>query len=209
MRILRAYHEAAIAPYGDQMQACVETERATRCRGLLDGGVEGMLAGLSPTMRWHRPVLHVDYHPAVDRDLRLDGRGVLFIPSYFCWQRPVSLANPELPPVLTYPLLHEPTAPPPDIRGPLDDSPAASLTALLGRTRATALCVSASGATTGEIARAAGVSASSASRHATALRDAGLITSSRHATTVLHTLTPVGASVLRACTRVAPTASDA
>lgn len=60
--------------------------------------------------------------------------------------------------------------------------------------------VIAAGATTGEIARAAGVSASSASRHATALRDAGLITSHRNAS-VLHTLTPVGAAVLRAATR--------
>ncbi|MDX2745642.1 MULTISPECIES: helix-turn-helix domain-containing protein [Streptomyces] len=46
-----------------------------------------------------------------------------------------------------------------------------------------------------------GVSASSASRHATVLRDAGLVTSSRHGASVLHTLTPVGASVLRASTR--------
>lgn len=202
VRVLRAYHEVAIAPYEEQMQSRIETERAMRCRGLLDGGVEGMLAGLGPTMCWDSPVLRVDYHPAVDRDLRLDGRGMLFVPSYFCWHRPVGLADPGLPQVLMYPLLHEhPSASSPEVRRVLDDSPEASLTALLGQTRATALWASASGATTGEIARAAGVSASSASRHATALRDAGLITSSRHATTVLHTLTPVGASVLRACTR--------
>ena len=107
-----------------------------------------------------------------------------------------------------YPLLHEqPSASSPQGRRVLDDSPEASLTTLLGQTRATALWASAAGATTGEIARAAGVSASSASRHASALRDAGLITSSRHATTVLHTLTPAGASVLRAA-RAEPIARD-
>ncbi|MBC9731084.1 helix-turn-helix domain-containing protein [Streptomyces sp. TRM68367] len=198
VRVLRAYYEAIIAPYGELMQARVEAERAACCRGLMDGGVEGMLASLGPTMRWQRPVLHVDYHPTVDRDLRLDGRGMLFVPSYFNWQRPVSLADPELPPVLIYPLLHKPSAPPPGASG---GSPAAPLTALLGRTRAAALCTAAAGATTGEIARAAGVSASAASRHATALRDAGLIASVRHGPTVLHTLTPTGASVLHAATR--------
>lgn len=38
---------------------------------------------------------------------------------------------------------------------------------------------------------------------ATALRDAGLLTSVRHGQSVLHTLTPTGASVLRAATRAA------
>ena len=49
--------------------------------------------------------------------------------------------------------------------------------------------------------RAAGVSASAASRHATALRDAGLVTTVRNGRTVLHTLTPTGASLLRAARR--------
>ncbi|MDQ1048027.1 helix-turn-helix domain-containing protein [Streptomyces sp. V4I2] len=195
VRVLRAYHDAAIAPYGERIHARVEAERAARCRGLMDGGVEAMLAGLGPSMRWERPVLQADYHPCVDRDLRLDGRGMLLVPSYFLLERPITFADPTLPPVLVYPLLHEPAVA--DEGG----SAASPLTVLLGRARAAALSAVAVGATTGEIARAAGVSASSASRHATALRDAGFITSQRHGATVLHTLTPVGASVLRAAVR--------
>lgn len=195
VRLLRAYHDVAVAPYEDQVHARVEADRAARCRTLMDGGVEGLLAGLGPSMRWERPVLHAAYHPSVDRDLHLNGRGLLLVPSYFLQQRPIAFADPGLPPVLVYPLVHEPTAALPP------DDPAASLTALLGRARATALHAVAHGATTGEIARAAGVSASSASRHATALRDAGLITTRRNGPTVLHTLTPVGASVLRAAVR--------
>ncbi|MEI5524126.1 ArsR family transcriptional regulator [Streptomyces brasiliscabiei] len=199
VRVLRAYHETAVAPYEESIQACVEAERVARCRVFMDGGVEGMLAGLGAGMRWERPVLHVDYQPAVDRDLHLGGRGLLLVPSYFNWQRPVTFADPGLPPVLVYSLLHEPSA---QRCGERDGAPAEPLSVLLGRARATALCaVAAAGATTGEIARAAGVAASSASRHATALRDAGLITSVRHGPTVLHTLTPAGASVLRAATR--------
>ncbi|MGW4019847.1 ArsR family transcriptional regulator [Streptomyces sp. NPDC005009] len=196
---LRAYHETVIVPHREQVQARIEAERATRCRGLLDGGVEGMLAGLGPLLRWRPPVLEVTYpRQTADRDLHLNGRGLTLVPSYFNWGEPVAYADPGLPPVLWYSLLHEPGP-----RSPSADDPGRSLTNLLGRARAVALHAASGGATTGEIARAAGVSASAASRHATALRDAGLITTIRNGPSVLHTLTPTGASVLRAALRKA------
>ncbi|MFF1506171.1 ArsR family transcriptional regulator [Streptomyces sp. NPDC058326] len=195
VRLLRAYHDVGIAPYAESIRSRFDAERAALGRGFLDGGVGGLLDGVGPSIRWRPPSLQVDFTPP-DRELCLDGRGLTLIPTYFCWRTPNSLADPDLPPVLCYPVRRDSAALPPDHR--LADEPSAPLTALLGRTRAAALRAAATGATTGEMARAAGVSAASASRHATALRDAGLITSSRHAATVLHTLTPVGASVLRA-----------
>ncbi|HWU05757.1 MAG TPA: ArsR family transcriptional regulator [Streptomyces sp.] len=197
--VLRAYYDTVVAPYEEQTQARIEAERAARCRGLLDGGVEGMLSGLGPMLRWRPPVLEVSYpKQTADRALYLDGRGLTLVPSYFNWGEPVTFADPQLPPVLWYSLLHEP-GPQDAPRGPGSaDKP---LTALLGRARAVALRAASTGATTTEIARAAGVSASSASRHATALRDAQLITTVRNGPTVLHTLTPAGASLLRAGTR--------
>lgn len=196
--MLRAYYEAVVVPHEEQVRARVEGERAARCRALLDGGVEGMLAGLGPMMRWRPPVLEVDYsRQTADRDLYLNGRGITLVPSYFNWGEPVAFADPELPPVLWYSLLHEPDTP----AGPLGtEVPGRSLTNLLGRARAIALYAASTGATTGEIARAAGISASAASRHATALRDAGLVTTVRNGPSVLHTLTPTGAAVLRAAT---------
>ncbi|MFI1932231.1 MarR family transcriptional regulator [Streptomyces sp. NPDC020330] len=197
--MLRAYYESVVVPHTEQVQARIEAERAARCRALLDGGVEGMLAGLGPLLRWRPPVLEVTYpKQAEDRDLYLSGRGLTLVPSYFNWGEPVAFADPELPPVLWYSLLHESDAS--DSSGGSADAPGQPLTTLLGRARAIALCAVSAGATTGEIARAAGVSASSASRHATALRDAGLVTSVRSGPTVLHTLTPAGASVIRAAT---------
>ncbi|MBD0839223.1 winged helix-turn-helix domain-containing protein [Streptomyces sp. TRM68416] len=187
--LLRAYHDIAVAPYEDRIHARIEGERALRARQMMDGGVEGMLAGLGPWARWQRSVLCADYNPSVGRDVHLEGRGMLLVPSYFLLERPITFADPGLPPVLVYPLVHEASPP------PVADAP---LGVLLGRARAAVLASVAHGATTGEVARAVGVSASSASRHATALRDAGLVTTSRTGTTVLHTLTPVGAAVLRA-----------
>lgn len=197
VRMLRGYHDTAIRPYWERVQARIEAERAIRFRALMAGGVEGMLASFGPTMLWQSPVLYVRY-PAEDRDLHLNGRGLRLVPSYFSWGAPVSFADPELQPVLSYPVLQEPD-PWPDELG--DGPPGKALAALLGQARAAVLRHVAAGATTGEIARVVGISASSASRHATVLRDAGLITSTRDGASVLHTLTPAGASLLRAAAR--------
>ncbi|WP_030544365.1 helix-turn-helix transcriptional regulator [Streptomyces albus] len=198
VRALRAYYNTVIAPYGDRIEARVEAERAARARAVVDHGTEGILRSLGPGLRWRRPVLHTDYPE--DRDLYLSGRGLLLVPSYFCWGNPVTFGDTTLAPVLLYPLNHEPHC----SALPEDLGSSVPLAALLGRTRAAVLRAVAAGATTGELARTVGVSASSASQHATTLRDAGLIVSHRHTTSVLHTLTPLGASLLRAGTPTSP-----
>lgn len=187
-KVLHAYHEAAVAPHHDRIRAMISGERALRARETLDAGVGGLLGGLSPAMRWQPPVLHVHY--VEDRDLYLGGRGLHLVPSYFCWQTPISLADPALRPVLIYPL-HGSWLPTPE------RPPEASLAALLGRTRAAALRALALGATTSELARSLGVSPATATHHTTVLRDAGLVMSRRCHNTVLHTLTPLGAALLR------------
>ncbi|WP_282693177.1 helix-turn-helix domain-containing protein [Streptomyces sp. CC208A] len=192
VRALRTYHDLALAPHGDRIQARIDAERATRARSVLSTGAEGILQNLGPALRWRPPVLCADYPE--NRDLHLGGRGLLLIPSHFCWGTPVAFHSATLDPVLLYPLHHEPHR----SELPEDLDSGAPLAALLGRTRACVLRAVAVGATTGELARAAGVSASSASQHAAALRRAGLLTTHRHATSVLHTLTPLGATLLRA-----------
>ncbi|MBB0232497.1 ArsR/SmtB family transcription factor, partial [Streptomyces calidiresistens] len=213
--LMRAYHEAVLAPVEEELRAVVEAERSLRLRDLLDGGVGGMLTGLGPGTRLQGSVLSVRY-PGADRDLRLAGRGLRIVPSRFCRDTPITLADPTLPPVLVHPPGNA-AGNRGMTRGPGDGAPCgtgdhpwsgtrrgtdgagdAPLAVLLGRTRAIALHAVETGATTGEIARAAGVSCSAASRHAGALRNAGLVNSNRCGTYVLHTLTPAGAALLRA-----------
>ncbi|MER6494799.1 ArsR/SmtB family transcription factor [Streptomyces griseorubiginosus] len=184
---LRAYHRAVIAPHEESIQERLHAERARHAHTLFHEGTEGLLAGLGPTIRWRPPVLEIDPYPD-HRDVHLDGRGLLLIPSYFCWQAPVALADPGLPSVLLYPLHHRPTTTP--------HTDSAPLNALLGPTRAAILRAGATGSTTTEAARRAGVTPTTASHHTAVLRDAGLITSHRHANTVLHALTPLGAALL-------------
>ncbi|ULR54251.1 ArsR/SmtB family transcription factor [Streptomyces deccanensis] len=184
---LRAYHRAVIAPHEERIQERLHTERARHAHALFHTGTEGLLAGLGPTIRWRPPVLEVDPYPD-HRDVHLAGRGLLLIPSHFCWHAPIALADPGLPPVLLHPVHHLPST-----TGCVGSPP---LNSLLGATRAAILRAGATGCTTTEAARRAGVTPTTASHHTAVLRDAGLITSHRHANTVLHTLTPLGAALL-------------
>ncbi|MEU8763977.1 helix-turn-helix domain-containing protein [Streptomyces sp. NPDC048659] len=184
---LRGYHRAAVEPYWSHVRARVEADRALRGRALLDGGAEELLDSLPPMLRWRSPVLEADY--PVERDVHLDGRGLLLQPSYFCRGTPVVLRDPGLPPVLVYPVTHSEA---PTVREP----GLPSLAKLVGHTRSAVLSAIGEGGTTSELARRAGVSLASASQHAGVLREAGLVTTLRHGNAVLHTLTPLGAALL-------------
>lgn len=190
---LRAYHDAAIALYAARMRPLIDGDRALRGRDLMDGGVHLMLDRFRPLLRWRPPVLEASY--PVDQDLHLDGRGLLLVPSLFCRHRPITLADPALPPVLVYPVAADTSG-----RARPAGDPAgrnAALATLLGRTRAAALVAISTPCSTGELADRVGVSPSSASEHAQALRDGGLIVTYRRGGGVRHTLTPIGSDLLR------------
>lgn len=195
------YQEVAIMPYWARIQASVEADRAQRARALLDGGAEGLLASMRPAMRWESGVLEVPEYPA-SRELHLDGRGLLLVPSFFCARIPVALVDPTLPPVLVYPVDRLGGLAPAVGEGARPAMAAGSgggreaLAALLGRTRAAVLEVVNDGCSTGEVARRLHISAAAASQHATVLRNAGLLVSRRERNTVLHTLTPLGRAML-------------
>jgi DNA-binding transcriptional ArsR family regulator len=182
------YHEVAIAPVWDRIRASFDADRALRARTVLDGGTAALLDALHPTVRFVESRLEIFDYPA-DRDLYLNGRGLLLVPSYFkFWSKPMALVDPELPPVLCYPVDRKVLA--------AGGNGYAHLVALLGRTRAAVLELVASGTTTGELARRLKVSAAAASQHIGVLRESGLVLSSRDGNTVHHTLTPLGLSML-------------
>lgn len=183
IRALRTYYEQALAGYQRQIADVVHADRALRARQVLDGGVETLLAGLPPPIRWRRPVLHSAY--VRDRDVHLGGRGITLIPSYFCHRHPVTLIDPELPPVLVYPAAQ--------LTGRAGST---ALAALLGPTRARALTALQVPCSTSELARYLHASIGTASKHTAALRDAGLVTTTRHGASVRHALTSLGTALL-------------
>ena len=187
---LRGYHRAAVEPYWPHIQASIEADRAVRGRALLDGGADELLASLPPMIRWRAPVLEADY--PVDRELHLDGRGLLLQPSFFCRSHPGRL--PQLRSSRPSSSTRSPTPPP---RSSPSRARAPGSAGSSGNTRSTVLQAIGTGCTTSELARRAGVSLASASQHACVLREAGLVRTLRHGSSVLHTLTPLGGSLLR------------
>ncbi|MFI9462127.1 ArsR/SmtB family transcription factor [Streptomyces xiamenensis] len=187
---LHAYHRAALGPFWPRVRAQVDADRAMRTRALLEGGVEGLLGSFRPMMHWRPPVLEVDY-PAV-RELRLDGRGLVLQPSFFCVRRPITLVESEGTPVLVHPIQHTLGWADGESAGPRSTA----LSALIGRTRAALLEELEHCRSTGELARLLSVSEAAVSQHTGVLRAAGLLSSVRHGRSVLHAITPAGLALL-------------
>ncbi|MEU5049704.1 winged helix-turn-helix domain-containing protein [Streptomyces sp. NPDC021096] len=198
---ITAFHDLAVRPYLGKMREHISADRATRSQSMLTSGGEHLLATLHPAVRWNPPVLEVAI-PS-NEDVYLEGRGLRLVPSFFCWRAPTVLRDPELPPVLVYPIVHDP-AWLLDVHGPRPGRGEPPLAALLGRTRAEVLEATARGCTTSELARRVRIAMATASHHATVLRDAGLITTHRANGRAYHTLSFLGRELLNGRRLIAP-----
>jgi DNA-binding transcriptional ArsR family regulator len=191
---VRAYYAVAVKPYWRVLHRALAADRAARARQLCDGGVEAVLCTLSPRLRWRSPVLEAGGPGGPDYDL--GGRGLLLAPGPFVTYVPCDPAEGQ--PTLYYEAgqypVPEGTAPPALLIGP--DGPPEGLAALLGHGRAAVLQAVAEGASTSQLARRAGLSAASASEHATVLRRAGLLVTRRDGRFSHHTLTALGTELL-------------
>ncbi|MDG4820277.1 winged helix-turn-helix domain-containing protein [Asanoa sp. WMMD1127] len=183
---MRTVWDTIVAPCGRGIDAALAQERQKRVTAMAEHGVDGLLSSLAPTMIWRDGELRIPGHR--DQVLHLDGRGIRLIPAYFCVSGPLTLFDPDLPPVLVYPVRPTTAALPGSGR---------ALDALLGATRAAVLeCLHDQDATTTELARRLGISAGSASEHAKILRLSGLVTSRRDRNRVLHTLSELGRALV-------------
>lgn len=194
-------YDVLLGPYWPEIADAFAADRSARMHQLLHGGVEELLSQANPhRMRWKLPVLEIptrgDHH---EYNLHLEGRGLLFVPSVML-MRPGIFYDADPQPVVTYPArydqpLHRLTALAPKAAPLPGSTPAA---ALLGHSRAAVLTTVAErpGCTTKELATFTGLAPSSASEHATVLREAGLITTTRHRNTALHSPTQLGLGLL-------------
>ncbi len=189
---VRAFHDTCVAPYWPVVQAHVDADRALRARAFLDGGCEGVLNSLRPVVRWSKPVLEADY--PVDSEVYLQGRGLVLVPSFFCWSNPVTLMDRSCPvPVLVHPVDHDLTLT--AAHGDLPGAAGARLEALVGRTRGRLLAGLTDMHSTGELARRFALSSPAVSQHVGVLRDAGLVVTRRDGNRSLHQRTPLGTAL--------------
>ena len=191
---LRLYHHTVMAPFQPYIDHQLARVRERHLGHLATGGTESLLASLGPWCTWTPPVLRAPY--PFDRDLHLEGRGLLLVPSFFCARYPVTFCDRELQPVLVYPITHDPRW-----TGDPADSAATglgSLRNLIGDTRVRILELTAttSFVTSGTLARRLHLSAPTVSHHTRIMRDTGLIHTVRDGQTVVHNVTSLGIALL-------------
>jgi hypothetical protein len=193
VQAMQDYHDLAVAPGWDVVCAQVDADLGMRTQLLLHGGVDALLTGLRPKVRWTAPVLETD--DRIPETLPSEGTGLLLVPTYFSVCPALVPVAPGGTPRLHYPCVRQAAHPAGFDRG-VRRSPANALANLLGPTRAAALTVLAVGCSTSELAARLGVTPSAVSKHTTVLRRAGLIITHRERNTVLHSLTPLGSALL-------------
>ncbi|MFE6970237.1 ArsR/SmtB family transcription factor [Isoptericola sp. NPDC057653] len=189
---LRRYHDVAVAPYATATGAAVAADQEARAGALRGGGVQGLMGSFDPLLRRVDDGTWAGRYP-VTRALPLRGRPLTVIPSMFCVLAPVALADESLEPTLVFPV--EPL-PGWLTRAERPDGQRPPVAHLIGPTRARVLEVLDVARTTTGLARVLGLTPATASRHATVLREAGLVASERQGNRVLHTRTRLGDALL-------------
>jgi hypothetical protein len=180
---LEQYWQLALAECWPRLQALLEADIAYRAGRLTAGGPAALFDDLYPTVSWSDDRLVVDQ--VYDEDVDLCGRGMLLMPSAFCWQRTMSITTPPWQPSVIYPargvaMLWEP-----------GDQTPEGLAALVGRTRAEVLASLDAPRSTSELAECVGVTPGGASQHISILKAAGLVSGRREGRSVLYVRTPL------------------
>ncbi|MEH1167602.1 helix-turn-helix transcriptional regulator [Micromonospora sp. CPCC 205539] len=186
---VRTWFEAVLAPHWPDLVSAHNQQVTCAGQRLALHGLAGLFANLHPAIRWREPVLEI--RTWWQGELAGTGHGLVLLPSPLAGPRPRVLVEPGRPILIVYPV---------PMPRPSATVPGDALGRLLGTTRAMVLrrLAEAGGSTTTVLARAAGISLSSASEHATALRAAGLIATERDGGAVRHHLTSLGAHLLGA-----------
>jgi len=210
---LQRFHQSALEPYWRSIDSRARVARETLARILVNDGLDALLNGLHPDVSWRDPVLTIRIlkscppncvHSKISAHmgpLRFDagGRGLWLMPSIFAGT--VTLRVPDRdeaePFLLTYPV----TA---DLKLFTRNRsvPSKPLNDLVGITRARLLeALRDRTLSTSELARASSVSISSASEHATVLRESQLLSSLRVGNRVEHSLTVLGRALVESAAR--------
>ncbi len=185
-------HEAwrqLVAPFWPRIAALIDADVAYRSHLLAGRGLGPVLDDLHPRIRWREGSVTVD-DPS-ERTVNLDGRGLVLMPSAYVWPAVVVVVDEPWQPTIIYPTrgiaeLWQSPAPAP-----------AALGRLLGQTRALLLAGLDAPTSTTSLAGRLGLSPSGVSRHLIALRDAGLVQTTRHGHEVRYARTRLGSDVLR------------
>ncbi|GAB7185007.1 helix-turn-helix domain-containing protein [Kitasatospora sp. Ki12] len=187
---VEAYWELALAPYWARIRAVLDADVLHRARQAAEHGAARVLNDLHTELRWTEDTLRLR-HRTRPLPGRTAGAGLLLVPSAFTGPALYTRLAPPEPLQLAYPARGIGTL--------WTGAPAAgteALAAVLGRSRARLLTELAAPASTTELARRTGLSASAVSQYLTALRDARLVSAHRAGRSVLYARTASAEALL-------------
>lgn len=176
--LLQRYWQRLLQPHWDRIRALLEGDVLYRARRAADGGAAYVFSDLDPSVRFVDDRLHIDKPWTGVK--RLDGRGLLLVPSVFIWPMLAVVHEGPWQPTMIYAargaaMLWEPPAPAPEALGKL-----------MGERRATVLIGLDSPRSTTELATTLQVPPASVSQHLSVLLKAGLIYRHRVGRAVLY-----------------------
>jgi DNA-binding transcriptional ArsR family regulator len=177
-----AYWERTLEPHWPRVHALLQADVHHRARRLTEGGPAALFADLHPGVQWSEGRLSVEV--AYDKEIPLEGRGLLLMPSAFQWDRPGVITQRPWQPTLFYPARGVAT-----LWEPGSGEGPQALAGVVGRGRAAVLAALDAPRSTSELARRLGLTAGAVSQHVGSLRAAGLVTSEREGRGVLHART--------------------
>jgi DNA-binding transcriptional ArsR family regulator len=183
-RALEDAYQAALARTWPAMRDLHRAEFSRYALTAAGSGVSRALTALIPASQLTDPGTWQLTAP-YQRDIHLDGRGLILVPTFHWTGMPLASDLPGQPVLLAYPAG-------PGLPVLLPGGRQDPLPAILGQTRSRVLRLLADEHTTGEVARLAGISPASASGHITALRAAGLTATLRDGARARHRRTSLG-----------------
>ena len=169
-----------------RMRTLLEADIVFRGRTTGRAGLGEMLAGLAPAVSFDGRALSLALRDPRVRTVDVAGAGLTLIPSLFT----KSVSSPvtdDGPPSVIYPVRGSAT-----LWDPAPARGSGALADLLGTTRAGLLVALREPASSTELARRTGVSASAVNQHLRVLHDVGLLSRARHGRSVLYVASDLG-----------------
>jgi hypothetical protein len=186
-----AWH-ALLATEWPRFRTVCERDVSHRTSELGRNGWAGALELLHPTVRWRTGRIEIDRHPG-RRTVRLDGRGLLLVPSVFIWPGIAVHVDDPWPRAIVYPARGTAAIWGDHVGG--DDD---ALAALVGRSRARILAALEAPASTTQLAQLLCLAVGSVGDNLAVLRNAGMVQRRRAGRIVVYGRTPLGDAVVAA-----------
>ncbi len=182
--------EAVMAPHWGQLRRLLQADVTRRARQLAETGISDMIGQLHERVTWEAGRVRVRMR-IWSEEVHCQGSGLMLVPTVLGAPWCSVVTDPPSVPTLFYPVGGLSPDWPTGSRGP-----DASMSALLGASRAKVLLSLDLPRTTSDVAHVCGLALSTASHHLGVLRDARLVDSHRAGPTVIHTRTPLAYSLI-------------